>query len=132
VLVLGWFVLGFAFYASLFAMAGAVASRVEELQNTTAPITFVLMGGYLAAIFAAGDPGGTLARVTSYLPPAAPMVMPIRMAAGEAAPWELVASVAVVLASVAVVVRIAGRVYAGGALRTRRRVKLREAITGTE
>ncbi len=132
VLVLGWFILGFTFYASLFAMAGAVASRVEELQNTTAPITFVLMGGYFAAILAAGDPGGTVAQVTSFLPPSAPMVMPIRMAAGEAATWELVASVAVVLASVAVVVRIAGRVYAGGALRTRRRVKLREAIAGTE
>ena len=34
-LVLGWFVLGFTFYAALFAMAGAIASRVEELQNTT-------------------------------------------------------------------------------------------------
>ena len=82
-------------------MAGAIASRVEELQNTTAPITFVLMGGYLAAIITAGDPGGPVARVTSYLPFSAPMVMPIRMAAGEASVVELVASVAVVLASVA-------------------------------
>ena len=131
-LVLGWFVLGFTFYASLFAMAGAVASRVEELQNTTAPITFVLMGGYLAAIITTGDPGGPVARIASFLPPSAPMVMPIRMAAGEAAAWELVVSVAVVLASVALVVRIAGRVYSGGALRTRRRVKLREAIAGGE
>ena len=132
VLVVGWFVLGYTFYAALFAMAGAVASRVEELQNTTAPITFVLMGGYLAAIISAGDPGGTVAMVTSYLPFSAPMVMPIRMAAGEATALALVASVVVVLASVVVVVRIAGRVYAGGALRLRRRVKLREALAGSE
>ncbi len=131
-LVLGWFILGFAFYAALFAMAGAIASRVEELQNTTAPITFVLMGGYLAAIITAGDPGSTAARVTSYLPFSAPMVMPIRMAAGEASVVELVVSVVVVLASVAVVLRIAGRVYSGGALRLRRRVKLREALAGGE
>ncbi len=132
VLVLGWFVLGFTFYAALFAMAGAIASRVEELQNTTAPITFVLMGGYLAAIITAGDPGGPVARATSYLPFSAPMVMPIRMAAGEASVVELVVSVVVVLASVAIVVRIAGRVYSGGALRLRRRVKLREALAGGE
>ena len=129
-LVLGWFVLGFAFYSALFAMAGAVASRVEELQNTSSPITFVIMGGYVAAIVDSGQPGGTMTRVLSFVPPFAPLVMPIRVAAGEAAAWELVVAIAVVLASVVVLVRLAGRVYAGGALRTRGQLKLREAWAG--
>jgi len=129
VLVLGWFLLGFALYSALFAMSGAVASRVEELQNTSSPITFIIMGGYVMAVFAAGDPGGTVARVASFIPLFAPFVMPIRMAANEAPLWEVVVVTALVLATLVVVVRFAARIYAGGALRTRGRIKLREAFS---
>ena len=132
VLVLGWFVLGFALYSALFAMAGAVASRVEELQNTSSPITFVIMGGYVAAIIAAGAPDGPVARVASFIPPSTPLVMPIRVAAGDASAWELAVAVVLVLVTVVAVVRVAGRVYAGGALRTRGQVKLREALAAAD
>lgn len=128
-LVLGWFVLGFALYSALFAMSGAVASRVEELQNTSSPITFVIMAGYVGTIAAAGDPASTVARVTSFVPVWAPLVMPIRMAAGEVAAWEVAVVTVLVLITIVVVVRLAARVYAGGALRTRGRIKLREAYT---
>ena len=40
-LVLGWFVLGFAFYAGLFAVSGALVSRMEELQNAMVPINII-------------------------------------------------------------------------------------------
>jgi ABC-2 type transport system permease protein len=132
VLVLGWFVLGFALYSALFAMAGAVASRVEELQNTSSPITFVIMGGYVAAIIAAGAPDGPAARVASFIPLFTPLVMPIRVVAGDASAWELAWAVVLVLVTVVAVVRVAGRVYAGGALRTRGQVKLREALAAAD
>jgi len=127
-LVLGWFLLGFALYSALFAMAGAVASRVEELQNTSSPITFLIMAGYIGTVAAAGDPGGAVARVTSFFPFWAPLVMPIRMAAGEAPAVEVGVVTALVVASIVVVVRLAARIYAGGALRTRGRIKLKEAF----
>ncbi|MEA2685277.1 MAG: type transport system permease protein [Actinomycetota bacterium] len=128
VLVLGWFLLGFAIYSALFAMAGAVASRAEELQNTTSPITFLIMAGYFGTFAAIGDPAGLMARIMSWVPFWSPLVMPIRMAAGEVPAWEAVAVIALVVATVAVVVRLAARVYTGGALRTRGRIKLKEAL----
>ena len=127
-LVLGWFLLGFALYSSLFAMSGAVASRVEELQNTSSPITFVIMAGYVGTIAAAGDPASAVARVTSFVPFWAPLVMPIRMAAGEVPAWEVAVVSALVVATIVAVVRLAARIYAGGALRTRGRIKLKEAF----
>jgi ABC-2 type transport system permease protein len=127
-LVLAWFLLGFAVYSALFAMAGAVASRVEELQNTSSPITFVIMAGYVGTIAAAGDPGGAAARVMSYVPFWAPLVMPIRMAAGETSAAEVAVVVAAVVVTIVVVVRLAARIYAGGALRIRGRIKLKEAL----
>ena len=126
--VVGWFVLGFAFYSSLFAVGGAMASLVEELQSTTTPLTFVVMGSFFAAITTGGDPGGPVAQVATYLPPSAPLVMPMRMAAGEVGIGTVVLSVAIVLVAIAGVVTLAGRVYAGGALHLRGQLKLRTAL----
>jgi ABC-2 type transport system permease protein len=126
--VVAWFLLGFALYSCLFAMGGAIASRPEELQGTTMPITLVAMGAFFAAIFAGGEPGGVVARVATFVPPAAPLVMPVRAAAGELPLWEAVVGVGLVLATIAVVVPLAARIYAGGALFTRGQIKIRAAL----
>ncbi len=131
VLVLGWFLLGFAIYSALFAMAGAVASRAEELQNTTSPITFLIMAGYFGTFAAIGDADGLMAKVMSWVPFWSPLVMPIRMASGEASAGEAAIVVVAVLVTVVVVVRVAARVYSGGALRTRGRIKLKEALAAS-
>ncbi|HEX2048927.1 MAG TPA: ABC transporter permease [Acidimicrobiales bacterium] len=126
--VVGWFVLGFAFYGGLFAVAGALASRAEELQSTTTPLTFVVIGSFFAAVSTGGDPGGSVAQIATYLPPSAPLVVPIRVAAHEVGVGTVILSVTIVLAGIAGVVGLAGRVYAGGALQFRGQLKLRAAL----
>ena len=125
-----WFVLGYALYSCLFAVAGAIASRPEELQGTTMPLSLLTMTGFFAAIFAQEDPTGVVARVGTFFPPSAPLVMPIRQAAGELPLWEAAVGVALVLATIAVAIPLAGRIYAGGALFTRGRLRLRDAYAG--
>jgi ABC-2 type transport system permease protein len=126
--VVAWFVLGFAFYSCLFAVGGALASRVEELQSTTAPLSMRAMGSFFAAIVAGGDPGGPVARVATFLPPSAPMILPIRIAAGEVGTGTVLLSVAIVLLSILGVMALAARVYARGALQLRGPLKLRNAL----
>ena len=130
--VVAWFVLGFALYSCLFAVAGAVASRAEELQSTTMPLTFLTMGSFFAAITTGGAPGGPVAHVATFIPFSAPMVLPIRVAAGEIEVWEALASVAIVLASIVGAMKLAGRVYAGGAMHLRGQLKVRQALRSTE
>src|SRR5206468_49175 len=55
-------------------------------------------------------------------------VMPVRMAAGEAAAWEVAVAVVLMLVAIALVVRLGGRIYAGALLRTGGKIKLREAL----
>jgi ABC-2 type transport system permease protein len=126
--VIAWFVLGYAFYASVFAAAAALVSRQEDLGSVITPASILLVVGFLVAIQAAQDPGSTLATVTSYVPGLSPMVMPVRQAAGEAVWWEVLVSVVLMLLAIAVIVRIGGRVYAGALLRTGGKVKFREAL----
>jgi ABC-2 type transport system permease protein len=127
-IVLLWFVLGYAFYASLFAVAGAVVSRQEELQNSTTPLTLVLVASFFVAISSAfGSTTTPLAIVCTYLPPTAPLIVPLRIAGGEIAPWQVGVTLAIMLVSTVLVVLLASRVYAGAILRTGARVKLLDA-----
>ncbi|MGY1770484.1 ABC transporter permease [Blastococcus sp. SYSU D00813] len=123
-----WFVLGYAFYASVYAVAASLVSRQEDLGTVLTPTTLVLVAGVFVGIQAASDPGGTLATVTSFVPGLSPLVMPVRQAAGEAAVWEVGLAVVLMLVAIALVVRLGGRVYAGALLRTSGKTKLREAL----
>jgi ABC-2 type transport system permease protein len=127
--VLLWFLLGYAFYSSLFAVAGAIVSRQEELQNTATPLNLLMVASFFVAFTTSvgGGADSTLARVSTFLPPVAPLVMPVRIAGGDAAPWEIAASLAVMLVSIVAVVVLAARLYEGAILRTGARVKLGDA-----
>ena len=76
VLVLVYFVLGYAFYGCAFAGVASLVSRQEDSQSTTAPLLVILIGSYIATNSALGDPGGSLAQIGAYLPPMAPMLVP--------------------------------------------------------
>ncbi|MGY1715325.1 ABC transporter permease [Geodermatophilus sp. SYSU D01106] len=130
--LLFWFVLGYALYASLFAVAASLVSRQEDLGSVLTPASLVLVAGFIVAVQAASDPDGTLATVTSYVPGLSPMVMPVRQAAGEVAPWEVGVAVLLMLVAIALVVRLGGRVYSGALLRTGGKTKLREALRARE
>lgn len=126
--VVCWFVLAYAFYAAVFAVAASLVSRQEDLSTVITPTTLVLIGAFIVGIQASSDPDGTLATVTSFVPGLSPLVMPVRQAAGEVAPWEIVLAVAIMLAAVVLVVRLGGRIYAGALLRTGGRITMRDAM----
>ena len=128
VTVVAWFVLGYAFYASVFAVAASLISRQEDLGSVLTPASMLLIVGFVVSVQAAGDPGGTLATVTSFVPGMSPLVMPVRQAAGEAALWEVALAVVLMLLAIALAVRLGGRVYAGALLRTSGKTKIREAL----
>ena len=126
-ITVGWFVLGFSFYAALFATAGALVSRMEELQNAIVPINLVVFVSFLISIGAVDDPDSGVAKIASLLPISSALAMPVRMVLGSATPWEIVASLLIVLGSTALLIPLAGRVYAGAILRTGAKVKIRDA-----
>ena len=126
-LALVWFVVGYAFYASAFACAASLVSRQEDLQSVITPLTLVLMVGFFVSFGVVSDPDGTLAKVSSFIPPIAPMTMPPRIALGEASALEIVGALAVTLGATALLVPLAARIYSGAVLRMGATIKLRDA-----
>ena len=130
-LVLAWFVLGFFFYASLFAVAGSIVSRQEDLQTTMTPLTIVIVASFFIGISATSNPDSTLAVVASLLPFSSPLVMPTRIALGDAAMWEIVASIVISVGATAALIPIATTIYSRALLRSGR-VRIRQVLRSRE
>ncbi len=111
-----FFVLGFLMYAALYAAAGSMVSRQEEVQQIAAPMNMVMVGSFFGALSALGSPDGTLARVLAFVPFSAPLTMMTRIIAGNPAPWEVALSVAIMVASIALFIGVAARIYRIGVL----------------
>jgi ABC-2 type transport system permease protein len=126
-MALVWFLVGYAFYASLFAVAGALVPRQEELQSVTTPLTLILLISFFVSFAVLDNPDGTLAHVTSFIPMTAPITMPARIALGAASPLEIAGALVVTLGCAVLLIPLAGRIYSGAVLRTGSAVKLREA-----
>ncbi len=116
-LVIPWFVFGFALYAVAYAAAGALASRQQNADTAGQPVTYTLLAVYFAGYVALSvNPDGPLANLLTIFPLTAPLVLPARSALVGVPVWEHALAVVLVVCSIYVLVRFAGRVYAHGLL----------------
>lgn len=129
--VLVWFVLGYTFYAVLYAAGGATVSRQEDLPNATNLLTFLVVGSFFAAIYASNAADSTVATVLSYVPPFSALVMPIRYAAGDSAWWEVLVSMGLLVVVTAALLSLAARIYENAVLRTGAPTGWRKALRST-
>jgi ABC-2 type transport system permease protein len=127
-LVFVFFVLGYLLYASAYAVAGAIVSRQEDVQSSSAPLTILLIVDYLASTAALGAPDSGIAVVCTFVPPLAPMVVPARAAQDALPGWELALSLALTVVFVVVLIWLAARVYERAVLRMGAPLKLRSVL----
>ena len=127
-----WFVLffavGFFALACLFAVAGALASRTEDLQSTTSPLTTVLMLVYFASFALSG----TALKVASFVPIVSVVAMPGRIIAGDAAWWEPVVALLLMAAFSAGTVLVGEKIYRRSLMQTGGRVSWRQALRAAD
>lgn len=126
---IGWFVVfflvGFAALSCLWAATGAMATRVQDLNNTTMPLMLILTGVYFAGLVARG----TVATVLSYVPIASSVIMPQRLLAGESTWVDAVIALALCLVFMGVAVWVGAKIYRRGILKTSGILKLGEAFS---
>ena len=115
-LLLLYFLLGFLLYATLYAALGALVKRQDEVQNAVAPLTFLLVFGYIVSFFAVYSPDATWVKVISYIPFWTPTTMMMRIGIGQVASWEIALTVALMLVAIAICAWIAARIYRFGIL----------------
>ncbi len=121
-----WFLLGYAMYSVLFAAAGSLVTRQEDVQSVSWIPMLGLLPGYFIALIATDDPDSTLTTVASIFPISAPMVMPVRAAADNVPVWQYGLAILLCIVTAYLLMMVAGRIYRGSMLKTSK-TKLRDA-----
>lgn len=116
--VAGWFVLfflvGFASLACLWAGAGAMATRHQDLSQTTTPLIMIVMLVYISGFIARG----TAATVLSYVPIASTVLMPGRLLSGESTWFDAFLALLMAVAFMTLAVWLGTKIYRRGLLQT--------------
>jgi ABC-2 type transport system permease protein len=120
------FMLGFIFYASLFAAAGATVSSDQEAQQAAQPIMMMIVASiiFLNPILVA--PMSTIAKVLSWLPFSAPIVMPLRMSVTPLDPMEIALVLLGLAVACAASIWVSARIYRVGLLMYGKKPSFRE------
>ncbi|PWR05992.1 ABC transporter permease [Micromonospora acroterricola] len=126
---IGWFVpfflLGFVLLAAMWAAAGALVNRQEDIAGVSTPVQLAVMLPFFAVIFL--NDNASAMRALSYLPFSSPTAMPLRLFTGDAAGWEPFVSLAILLVTAGAFVVAGARIYEGSLLRTNGRTSVRAA-----
>ena len=125
---IGFFLAGFIALACLWAVAGSLASRTEDLQATSTPLTMLM----LVMFFGGLSLDGRAQVIASFVPPVSAVVMPKRILAGGVEWWEPLLALGLLAVFAAVTVWIGERLYRRALLQTGGRVSLRQAWSAAE
>ena len=111
--------LGFLLYASLYAAAGSLVSRQEDVNAAVMPMTLISTAGYMVGVYASMgllDARSGWVTTLSVVPFLSPFMMLGRASTGVAQPWEVALSLVLLAASIGLAIWVAARIYAVGVL----------------
>ena len=118
VYMLVFFVLGFLIYAFMYGAIGSTASKLEDINTSVMPITFLFIIAFFIVMFSmtSGSVDTTLMKVCSYIPFTSPMAMFTRLCMSTVAWYEIALSIAILIGSTIGIGVLAAKIYRVGVL----------------
>lgn len=112
-----FFLMAYFMIATIMAAVGSAVSDLREAQALVTPAMLVLMLPMILWLPISDSPNGMLATVTSFLPPAIPFVMMLRLAGTEPIPvWQVALSILIGYGSMFVMLWGGARIFRVGVL----------------
>ena len=113
-----FFVLGFLIYAFLYGAIGSTASKLEDINTSVMPISFLFIIAFMVVIFSmtSGSVDNIAILVCSYIPFTSPMAMFTRICMSTVAWYEIVISIAILIASTVGIGILSAKIYRVGVL----------------
>ncbi|OFL16693.1 ABC transporter permease [Corynebacterium sp. HMSC067D03] len=110
ILLVAW-LLSMLFFGGLYAAAGAMVQRTEDLQSTQMPILILLMACVYISSFGWSNTDSTFMQVMSWIPPFSIFSAPLTYAAGDFTAIQLAGSFALAAVTTVLVVWGAAGIY---------------------
>lgn len=123
-----YFLLGYLLYAALFAAVGAICTTEMEAQQTQTPILLLQMVPLLAAIAIVRQPDSGWSVGLSMFPFTAPSIMMMRMALKPPPMVEILASIGILILSVAAAFWAVSKIFRVGILMTGKKMTIPEVV----
>lgn len=123
-----FFVLGFFFYASVFAALGAICSTDQEVQQLMLPVVMILIFPVLILGMILQNPNATWVVVLSITPLFSPTLMMTRIAIMSVPLWQVVLSIGFLVLGIVFMAWIGGKIYRTGILMTGKRPTVFELL----
>ena len=113
-----FFVLGFLIYAFMFGAIGSTASKLEDINTSVMPITFLFIIAFMVVMFSmsSGSVDNTAMLVSSYVPFTSPMAMFTRICMSTVAWYEIAISIAILIGSTIGIGILSAKIYRVGVL----------------
>ncbi|SEM29382.1 ABC-2 type transport system permease protein [Paenibacillus sp. cl141a] len=121
-----FYILGYFLYAMLYAAIGSIVSRTEDLGQAVMPITMLSLVAFYIAIFSLSAPNSMLMKVSSYIPFISPTTILVRIGLGDITVWEILLSLAILIAAILVFGWLAAKIYRTGVLMYGKRPTFKE------
>ena len=113
-----FFILGFLIYAFMFGAIGSTASKLEDINTSVMPITFLFIIAFMVVVFSmsSGTIDNVAMKVCSYIPFTSPMAMFTRIAMSTVAWYEIAISIAILIGSTIGIGVLSAKIYRVGVL----------------
>ncbi len=121
-----YFVLGYFLFATLYALVGSTVSSEDEAQQAQMPVTMLLVVPMLIFTVIMNNPNSPLSTGLSMIPFFSPTLMMMRIAVVNPPVWQILLSMAIMVATILGCVWVAGRIYRVGILMYGKRPSIAE------
>lgn len=128
-----FFVLGFLLYAFMYGALASLATKLEDVNTLTMPVTFIMIITFMITMFSMmSSADGVFVKVASFIPFSSPMAMFTRIAMGSVTSTEIAISVAILVVTTVLIGYLAAAIYKIGVLMYGKPPKLNELFRALE
>lgn len=111
-----YFISGFVLYTAIFVGIGSIVTTEQEAQQITSYLSMLVMFPIVLAIPAIENPDMPLMKFLSYFPLSSPSAMILRVNVGSLPLWEIVLTLAIIIVSTYIVVKMSSKIFRIGIL----------------
>lgn len=113
-----FFILGFFIYAFLYGAIGSTASKVEDINTSVMPLTFLFIAAFVIVVISmsSGTMDNIAMKICSFIPFTSPIAMFTRIAMSTVPIYEIIISIAILIISVFGIGVLSAKIYRVGVL----------------
>ena len=116
VIIILYFVLGYALFALIFALTGSLVQKPEDIQSANSPVSMLSVFAFYLAYFSMMNPKSSVSVFASFFPFSSPFSMPSRYMLGIANVWDVVISIVLLNVMFVIIGFVSVKVYSNAIL----------------